>query len=167
MLSNCVREKVRRKGQHKSLTDGAAVIAAERTVSRMAPLTKFENRAAEPPGNSANTVYLTDDSALRMAQRAQDKPHRTAERTVTSKLAAHGVAYMHRLLQNRQQESSAAYFSDTAERNAGKNPSSDIACRLWAVAATLASTEQKDASTLLTLTHVASQLPATCCVAAV
>lgn len=61
-----------------------------------------------------------------------------------------------------QAQKTTTHFADTAEKKAGKKPNSDMACRLWAVAATLASTEQKEASTLLMLTQVASQLPATC-----
>ena len=34
------------------------------TVSRIAPLTRLENRAPEPPGSSANTVYMMTVSAV-------------------------------------------------------------------------------------------------------
>jgi hypothetical protein len=74
------------------------------------------------------------------------RAYRIAERTVTSKLAAQGVPYL----------------GETAVKMAGKNPKSDIACKLCAVAATFASTEQKEARTLLALIQVASQLPASC-----
>jgi len=33
-------------------------IAGGRTVNRMAPLTRFANNEPEPPGSSANTVYM-------------------------------------------------------------------------------------------------------------
>jgi hypothetical protein len=52
-------------------------------------------------------------------------------------------------------------LADTALKYLGAKPNSDMACRLWAVAATFASTEQKEASTLLTLIQEASQCPAT------
>ena len=36
----------------------AAAYCRERTVKRMAPLTRFANKEPEPPGSSANTVYM-------------------------------------------------------------------------------------------------------------
>jgi hypothetical protein len=66
----------------------------------MAPLTRFANNEPEPPGSSANTVYMFIGShflrqkCFSVCLHACAGAHRTAERTVTSKLAAQGVPYM-------------------------------------------------------------------------
>ena len=53
-------------------------------------MTRFPNNAPEPPGNSANTVYMITMSHFLDAPTARTRAHRTAERTVTRKLAAQG-----------------------------------------------------------------------------
>lgn len=85
-----------------------------RTVRRMAPLTRFPNNAPEPPGNSANTVYMITMSHFLDAPTARTRAHRTAERTVTRKLAAQGVPYMHRKVTTLCFRKSFTHFADTA-----------------------------------------------------
>ncbi len=173
MLSNCRRKASTQGagcgggwgegGVSQNETCSEWLIRGAHTVSRIAPLTRLENRAPEPPGSSANTVYMMTVSTvgaetMRTGENAQSGRENRNQQTCSPRRPIH-AHIVTKCIKLRKQ---TTHFAETAEKKAGKNPNSDMACRLWAVAATLASTEQKEASTLLMLTQVASQLPATC-----